>query len=164
MRASRSHDPRAHTRAPTGRRRRLPRVPHHVSRGEVTEGKVDLTGYCMGARLAVLAAGMFPDRIGAVGGFHGGPLVTDSPDGPHLAAENITAEIYFAHAGKDAHMTPEHVAQFDKALDDASVRHRTETYEGVEHGFTQSDTAAYDAAADARHYRELLALFDRNLR
>ncbi|MGW4531016.1 dienelactone hydrolase family protein [Nocardia sp. NPDC004340] len=130
----------------------------------VAAGKVGVTGYCMGARLAVMAAAMFPDRIGAVAGFHGGPLVTDTPDSPHLTVGNITAELYFAHAGEDHHMTPEHIAQFDKALAAAGVRHRTEVYEGAQHGYTQADTAAYDPASAERHYRELLALFDRNLR
>ncbi|WP_336082421.1 hypothetical protein [Nocardia sp. SSK8] len=32
------------------------------------------------------------------GGFHGGPLVTDTPDSPHLTVGDITAELYFAHA------------------------------------------------------------------
>ncbi|MGW5569849.1 dienelactone hydrolase family protein [Nocardia thailandica] len=131
---------------------------------QVAEGKIGLTGYCMGARLAVMAAAMFPDRVAAVAGFHGGPLVTDTPDSPHLAVGNITAELYFAHAGEDHHMTPEHIAQFDKALADAGVRHRTEVYEGARHGYTQADTSAYDPEAAERHYRELIALFDRNLR
>ncbi|WP_454198700.1 dienelactone hydrolase family protein [Nocardia sp. Marseille-Q1738] len=131
---------------------------------QVAEGKVGLTGYCMGARLAVLTAAMFPDRVAAVAGFHGGPLVTDTPDSPHLTVGNITAELYFAHAGEDHHMTPEHIAQFDKALDAAGVRHRTEVYEGAQHGYTQADTSAHDPEAAERHYRELLALFDRNLR
>ncbi|MFI1912335.1 dienelactone hydrolase family protein [Nocardia sp. NPDC020380] len=131
---------------------------------QVAAGKVGLTGYCMGARLAVLAAAMFPDRVGAVAGFHGGPLVTDTPDSPHLTVGNITAELYFAHAGSDHERAPEHTAQFDKALEAAGVRHRTEVYEGSQHGYTQADTSAYDAEAAERHYRELLALFDRNLR
>lgn len=130
----------------------------------VAAGKVGITGYCMGARLAVLAAAMFPERVAAVAGFHGGPLVTDTPDSPHLALGNITAELYFAHAGEDHHMTAEHIAQFDKALEAAGVRHRTEVYAGAQHGYTQADTSAYDSEADERHYRELLALFDRNLR
>lgn len=131
---------------------------------KVAPGKVGLTGYCMGARLAVMAAAMFPESIGAVAGFHGGPLVTDAPDSPHLMVENITGELYFAHAGEDHHMTPEHIAQFDKALEAAGVRHRTEVYDGAQHGFTQADTAAYDAQSDDRHYVELLGLFDRTLR
>ncbi|WP_280425633.1 dienelactone hydrolase family protein [Nocardia carnea] len=130
---------------------------------QVTAGKVGVTGYCMGARLAVLVAAMFPDRVAAVAGFHGGPLVTDTPDSPHLMVGNMAAELYFAHAGADDHMTPEHIARFDEALAAAGVPYRTEVYDGAQHGFTQADTSAYDPAAAERHYRELLALFDRTL-
>ncbi|MFF0456085.1 dienelactone hydrolase family protein [Nocardia africana] len=131
---------------------------------KVTAGKGGVTGYCMGARLAVLTAGMFPDRVAAVAGFHGGPLVTDTDDSPHRGVGNFTGELYFAHAGEDEHMTAEHIGAFDKALADAGVRHRTEIYAGARHGFTQADTSAHDAEAAERHYRELLALFDRTLR
>ncbi|AYF74373.1 dienelactone hydrolase family protein [Nocardia yunnanensis] len=131
---------------------------------QVTSGPVGVTGYCMGARLAVQTAGMFPDRVGAVAGFHGGPLVTDDPDSPHVLAGNITGELYFAHAGEDQHMTAEHIEQFDKALAAAGIRYRTEVYPGAQHGYTQTDTSAYDAESNDRHHRELRALFDRNLR
>lgn len=130
----------------------------------VAAGKVGLTGYCMGARLAVLIAAMYPDRVAAVAGFHGGPLVDDTPDSPHRIVGNITAELYFAHAGEDHAKAPEHTAQFDQALAAAGVRYRTEVYEGTQHGYTQADTSAYDPEAAERHYRELLALFDRTVR
>lgn len=117
----------------------------------------------LAAALAVLIAAMVPERVAAVAGFHGGPLVTDAPDSPHLTVGNISGELYFGHAGRDEHMTPEHIARFDEALAAAGVRYRTEVYEGAQHGFTQVDTSAYDSAAAERHYRELLALFDRTL-
>ncbi|WP_228003292.1 dienelactone hydrolase family protein [Nocardia australiensis] len=131
---------------------------------QVAEGPVGLTGYCMGARPVVLTAAMFPDRVAAAAGFHGGPFVTDTPDSPHLAVGTITAELYLGHAGQDHNKSPEHTAEFDKALDAAGVRHRTEVYEGAQHGYTQADTSAHDPESAERHYRELLDLFDRNLR
>jgi carboxymethylenebutenolidase len=131
---------------------------------QVAGGKVGLTGYCMGARLAVLAAAMFPDRVGG-----GGRIPWWAARHRHSGQSAPDRRKYhrgavFAHAGEDQHMTPEHIAQFDKALSAAGVRHRTEVYEGVQHGYTQADTSAYDPDAAERHYRELLALFDRNLR
>src|SRR4051812_36026678 len=48
-------------------------------------GPIGVTGYCMGARLAVRTAGWHPGTVAAVGGFHGGGLVTDAADSPHLA-------------------------------------------------------------------------------
>jgi carboxymethylenebutenolidase len=129
----------------------------------VTAGPVGVTGYCMGARLALLTAGTHPQRVAAAAGFHGGRLATDAPDSPHLVADRITAELYFGHADQDPSLPPEQIARLDKALDAAGVRYRSEVYEGAHHGFTQADTTAHNPDAEQRHWRELLALFDRTL-
>src|SRR5699024_5243853 len=54
-----------------------------------TDGPVAAIGYCMGARLAVRAAGQFPDDVVAVGGFHGGGLVTSATDSPDHVNEIV---------------------------------------------------------------------------
>ncbi|WP_406361363.1 dienelactone hydrolase family protein [Streptomyces sp. NBC_01579] len=128
-----------------------------------TDGPVGITGYCMGARLAVRTAGTYPERVAAVAGFHGGRLATDSPDSPHLLADRITAELYFGHADQDPSLPPEQINRLDEALTAAGVRHHSENYPGAHHGFTQADTAAYDSTADKRHWTALLALLDRAL-
>jgi carboxymethylenebutenolidase len=43
------------------------------------------------------------------------------------------------------------------------VRHTAELYVGAAHGFTQTDTPAYDEAAAERHWMRLLELFGRVL-
>ncbi|GAA2339413.1 dienelactone hydrolase family protein [Streptomyces kunmingensis] len=129
----------------------------------VTDGPVGITGYCMGARLALYTAGTHPDRVAAAAGFHGGDLANEAPDSPHLLAARITAELYFAHADEDDSMPEEQILRLERALSDAGVKHRCEVYEGAHHGYTQSDTAAYDPAAAERHWTELLALFARTL-
>ncbi|GAA2408160.1 dienelactone hydrolase family protein [Streptomyces glaucosporus] len=126
-------------------------------------GPVGITGYCMGAGLALRTAGTHPARVAAAAGFHGGRLATDSPDSPHLLAGRITAELYFGHADRDPSMPAGQIARLDEALTAAGVRHRSEVYAGASHGFTQADTAAYDAEADARHWRALLDLLSRAL-
>lgn len=127
-------------------------------------GPVGITGYCMGTRLALHTAGGFPERVAAVAGFHGGALATEAPDSPHLAVARITAEVYLGHADEDPSLPPEQIDLLDKALTEAGVRHRTEVYTGASHGYTQADTAAYDAEATARHWTALLDLLDRNLK
>ncbi|MDX2524930.1 dienelactone hydrolase family protein [Streptomyces europaeiscabiei] len=126
-------------------------------------GPVGITGYCMGARLALHTAGAFPERVAAAAGFHGGRLATDAPDSPHLAVARITGEVYFGHADEDPSLPAEQIDLLDKTLTEAGVRHRTEVYAGASHGYTQADTAAYDAGATARHWTALLDLLDRNL-
>ena len=126
-------------------------------------GPVGITGYCMGARVGWRIAAAYPDRVNALGGFHGGGLVTDAPDSPHRSAQQLKAEVYFGHADQDANMNPEQIGTLNDALDQAGVRHRAEVYEGALHGYTMSDTAVYNEAACERHFTELFALLDRTL-
>jgi carboxymethylenebutenolidase len=125
------------------------------------DGPVALTGYCMGARLALLTAGTYPDRVAAAAGFHGGRLATETPDSPHLVAGNVTAELYFGHADQDPSLPLEQRERLEAALTAAGVRHTCEVYPGAHHGFTQADTAAYDREADERHWAALLDLLKR---
>jgi carboxymethylenebutenolidase len=125
------------------------------------DGPVALTGYCMGAWLALLTAGTYPERVAAAAGFHGGNLATDTPDSPHLVADRVTAELYFGHADEDRSLPVEQIERLEGALTKAGVRHRCEVYTGASHGFTQADTAAYDAAAAERHWVALLDLLKR---
>lgn len=127
----------------------------------VADGPVALTGYCMGARLSLLTAGHYPDRVAAAAGFHGGRMATDDPDSPHLVAEHVTAELYFGHADEDPSLPPEQMQRLEDALTAAGVRHRCEVYPGAHHGFTQADTSAYNKEGDERHWAALLDLLER---
>ncbi|KQW10148.1 dienelactone hydrolase family protein [Streptomyces sp. Root369] len=128
-----------------------------------TGGPVGVTGYCMGAGLALRTAGTHPERIAAAAGFHGARLATDAPDSPHLLAGHITAELYFGHADQDSTNPADQIARLEKALTEAGVEHRSEVYEGARHGFTQADTAMYGAEPTDRHWTALLDLFARRL-
>ncbi|MEU9327608.1 dienelactone hydrolase family protein [Streptomyces canus] len=128
-----------------------------------TEGPVGVTGYCMGAGLALRTAGTHPERIAAAAGFHGARLATDAPDSPHLLAGHITAELYFGHADQDSTNPADQIARLEKALTEAGVEYRSEVYEGARHGFTQADTAMYGAEPTDCHWTELLDLFARRL-
>jgi carboxymethylenebutenolidase len=127
----------------------------------VAPGPVAITGYCMGARVGWRIAAAHPDRVAALGGFHGGGLVTDAADSPHLTAGDLKAELYFGHADQDRSMTAEQITVLERALDDAGATYRSELYEGATHGYTMADTAAYDEAACERHFSELFGLLDR---
>jgi carboxymethylenebutenolidase len=129
----------------------------------VADGPVGVTGYCMGAALALRTAGAYPDRVAAVAGFHGGNLATGRPRSPHLVAGQVTAEVYFAHADQDPGMPRGQRERLEAALTEAGVLHRCEVYAGARHGYTQADTAAYDPEAAERHWDELLGLLERTL-
>lgn len=133
------------------------------TRPEVAGSRVGITGYCMGARLALYTAGTYPSRVAAAAGFHGGGLATEAPNSPHLVADRVTAELYFGHADQDRSLPPEQIERLDRALSAAGVRYRAEVYEGARHGYTQADTSSYNEAAAERHWTELTALFGRAL-
>ena len=126
-------------------------------------GPVAITGYCMGGRVAWQIAAAYPDRVAALGGFHVGGLVSDGDDSPHLSAGNIAAEVYLGFADNDRSATPEQIAEVDRGLTDAGVRHRVEVFPGAAHGYTMADTPAYNEAAAERHFDELFALLDRTM-
>ena len=128
------------------------------------DGSIGVIGYCMGARLAVRTAGQLPGTVAAVGGFHGGGLVSDADDSPHLAIAASTAEYLFGHADHDRSMTREQVVALGAALQAAGRPHVNEVYEGAAHGYSMADTSVYDEAAAERHFKELEALLARTIR
>jgi carboxymethylenebutenolidase len=117
----------------------------------------------MGGRVGWRIAAAYPERVAALGGFHVGGLVTDADDSPHRSARSLAAEVYLGHADNDRNMTPEQIAELERALDAAGVRYRSELYPGAAHGYTMADTPSYNEAAAERHYTELFALLDRTL-
>lgn len=123
---------------------------------------VGVTGYCMGARIAVRAAGMDPAVV-AVGGWHGGGLVTDGPDSPHLALATARAAFAFGHASNDGSMPPEAVAALGDALAAAGLAAVNEVFPGP-HGYSMSDTSMYDEESAERHFASLRTLLDGALR
>jgi carboxymethylenebutenolidase len=130
---------------------------------QAAAGPVAITGYCMGARVGWRLAAAHPDRVAALGGFHAGGLVTEAPDSPHRSAADVKAELYFGFADQDPSMSAEQIATFERALDAAGARYRSEVYEGAKHGYTMADTAAFDESARERHFRELRALLERTI-
>ncbi|MGW0142108.1 dienelactone hydrolase family protein [Streptomyces calvus] len=127
-----------------------------TARPEVAAGPVAVTGYCIGGLLAMRTAAAHPGRVAALAAFHA-PVGADGPD----AFAGITAEVHFGHAESD--LTPEALDELDRALDAANVDHTSEIYPGTVHGFTMSDTDAFDPAGLRRHWDRLLPLLDRTL-
>lgn len=130
---------------------------------EFTQGKVAITGYCMGGRHGWQITAAHPDRVAALGGFHTGGMVTDAADSPHLRAPEIKATVYWGFADNDGSMTAEHIATLNQAMDAAGVDYTSEVYPGAMHGYTMADQGAYNEAAAERHYDALFDLLSRTL-
>jgi carboxymethylenebutenolidase len=125
----------------------------------VSAGPVGVIGYCIGAALALRTAAAHPDQVAAVAGFHPGFLVTDAPDSPHHLVSRLSAQVHLGLAEND--MRPETISELNRALDAAGVDYTTEIYPGTIHGFTMSDTDAFNPAALQRHWDRLLPLLER---
>lgn len=130
---------------------------------DVKPGGIGALGYCMGGRLALIAAGTYPDSIHAVASYHGGRLADDDPDSPHRLAPRMKARVYVAGAIEDQSFPDDMKQRLEKALTDARVEHEIETYP-ARHGWVFSDFPVYDAAASERHWRTMLALFEAKLK
>jgi carboxymethylenebutenolidase len=124
--------------------------------------KAGTQGYCMGGALALRTAAAVPDRIGAVGSFHGGGLVTDKPDSPHLLAPKIKAKLYIAIAGNDDQKQPDAKDALRKAFGSAAD---VVVYEPDVHGWCVPDMPqhdgqpTYDKVAADRAWGALLTLY-----
>ncbi|MBW4052924.1 MAG: dienelactone hydrolase family protein [Proteobacteria bacterium] len=130
---------------------------------DVQPGGIGTTGYCMGGRLSLIAAGTYPDSIVAAASYHGGNLANDAPDSPHLLAPKIKARVYIGGATEDQSFPDDMKVRLEKALTDAGVDHELETYP-ARHGWVFCDFPVYDAAAAERHWQTMLALFEARLR
>ncbi len=127
--------------------------------------KVGTQGYCMGGPLVVRTAATLPDRIGAAASFHGGGLVTDKPDSPHLLAPKIKARMYFGIASNDDEKQPDAKDKLKRAFAAASVPVEIEVYPGALHGWCVPDMPLHDGSpiynqpAAERAWSKLLALY-----
>jgi carboxymethylenebutenolidase len=130
---------------------------HLESRAELHDGRIGVTGYCLGGRLSLATAGHFPGRVAASASYHPGGLATDAPDSPHRLAPVIQARVYVAGAIDDPGFDDAQKQRLDDALTAAGVDHRVETYD-ARHGWVPSDTSVHDPAAAERHWQTLFDL------
>lgn len=129
---------------------------------DVSPGRIGVTGYCMGGRFALAAAGNWPERVAASASFHGGNLASDDADSPHRLAPNMKARVFVAGATGDSGFPDAMKARLESALADAGVDHVVETWP-AKHGWTFRDTPVYDQACYERHLRVLQQLFGETL-
>ena len=122
--------------------------------------KMGTMGYCMGGSITMRTAAALPDRIGAGASFHGGRLVTDKPDSPHLLVDRIKARYLFAIAENDDEKDPQAKTALREAFAAAGLPAEIEVYEGTLHGWCPPDSAVYHEAQAERAWSRLLALFE----
>jgi len=121
--------------------------------------KMGTTGYCMGGPLVLRTAATNPERIGAAATFHGGGLVTDKLDSPHLLIPKMKAHFLIAIAANDDAKQPDAKETLKAALAQASLPANVEVYEGTMHGWCPPDSHVYNRNAAEKAWGELLVLF-----
>jgi carboxymethylenebutenolidase len=124
--------------------------------------RMGLVGYCMGGPLVMQTAALAPDRIGVFCSFHGGGVVTDKPDSPHLLAPKIKAKSYFGIATNDAARQPDQKEKLIAAFAAAGNPTQAEIYP-ANHGWCVNEGPVYDEAQAERAWSVMLNMFKTTL-
>ncbi|MFT6011089.1 MAG: carboxymethylenebutenolidase [Candidatus Azotimanducaceae bacterium] len=137
----------------------------HIARdGTADAGRIGAVGYCMSGPFVFAAAAHFPDRIACAASIYGANLMTKREDSPHLMADKITAELYFACAEIDHYAPKDVVDALQAYLNTTPLNYRLEWYPGAQHGFAfPSRGTIYDKPSAERHWVRLFDLLRRNL-
>src|SRR5687767_10895947 len=124
--------------------------------------RIGVQGYCMGGPMSFHTASAVPDRIGAVASFHGGGLVTDAPNSPHLLAAATKASFLIAIAENDDKQRPNDKTVLKETFDKARLMSEIEVYPAA-HGWCPPDTQVYNEPAAEKAWSRLLALYGKAL-
>jgi len=125
--------------------------------------KVGTQGYCMGGPIAFRTAAAVPDRVGGVASFHGGGLVTDKPDSPHLMAAKTKAQFLIAIAANDDARSPNDKNVLKETFEKASLPAEIEVYADAAHGWCPPDSRVYNEAQAEKAWSRLLVLYGKAL-
>ncbi|MEM8987715.1 MAG: dienelactone hydrolase family protein [Pseudomonadota bacterium] len=128
-----------------------------VSRG------LGAVGFCMTGSWTLRAAAAAPDRVRAACSFHGGGLVTEGADSPHLLADRINGGVLIAIAENDHDREPEARDTLIAAFKEAGVPAEIEVYEDAMHGWVPTDSRAYNPEQSERAWHRMLALLETQL-
>ncbi len=121
--------------------------------------KIGTTGYCMGGPFVFRTAAAFPDRVGAAATFHGGGLVTDKADSPHLLIPRMKAHALIAIAENDDKRQPDAKDVLRESFAKANLPAEIEVYAGALHGWCPPDSAVYNREQAERAWQRMTSLF-----
>jgi carboxymethylenebutenolidase len=125
--------------------------------------RVGTQGYCMGGPIAFRTAAAVPDRVGAVASFHGGGLVNDTPNSPHLLVSKTKAQLLVAIATNDDQRSPNEKNVLKETFTKANVPAEIEVYADAAHGWCPPDSRVYNEPQAEKAWSRLLALYGKAL-
>jgi carboxymethylenebutenolidase len=121
--------------------------------------RMGTSGYCMTGPFTLRTAAALPERIGAGASFHGGGLVTDQPDSPHLLIPKIKARYLIAIAESDDKREPTVKDVLREAFAKAKLPAEIEVYAGTIHGWCPLDAKVYNHDQAEKAWNRMLVLF-----
>jgi len=131
----------------------------------VTRDNVGIVGFCVGGRIAYLAATRCPD-LKAASVFYGGRI--SIPFGHGLAPIELTDQIncpILGHFGDlDQNPTPEEVSAIEAQLKDQSKVYDFKMYRNAGHGFFCDERDSYHESSANDAWSRTLAWFDKYLK
>ena len=125
--------------------------------------KMGTQGYCMGGPIAFRTAAAVPDRVGTVASFHGGGLVADAPNSPHLQAAKSKAQFLIAIAANDDARSPNDKTTLKETFAKANMPAEIEVYAGSMHGWCPPDSTVYNEPLAEKAWGRLLVLYGKAL-
>lgn len=139
-------------------------IAHLASLPEARAGRLGITGFCMGGRVAYLMAASNPSIKAAVV-FYGGNIMRPWGEGP--APFDLTGQIQCPLLGlfgeEDGNPDPADVAKLDAELTRLGKTHEFHSYPGAGHAFMSEGRPSYRPAADADAWPRCTAWFQRYL-
>ena len=126
--------------------------------------KIGTQGYCMGGPLVFKTCAAVPNRVGAGASFHGGGLVTDQPNSPHLLIPKMKSRMYIGIASNDDERQPDAKDKLKEAFAAAHVPAEIEVYHSL-HGWCvpdmpeQNGKPIYNKPEAEKAWAKLVALY-----
>jgi carboxymethylenebutenolidase len=103
-----------------------------------------------------------PNRVGAVASFHGGGLVTDKPNSPHIQAAETKAQFLIAIAANDDTRSPNDKNVLKETFAKANLPAEIEVYSGA-HGWCPPDSRVCNEPQAEKAWSRLLELYGKAL-
>jgi len=140
-------------------------VEHLRGHPLVDAARLGIAGFCMGGRVAYLAAELNP-HFRAVVAYYGGNIMKPWGDGPSPfdLSDKLHCPLLFHFGGDDANPSPEDMINLDRELTRLGKEHEFHAYDGAGHAFMNFDNPErYREAAARSSWPRTLDFFARHL-
>lgn len=132
----------------------------------VQSDRIGVTGFCMGGRVAWLAAAV-NSNFKAVAPYYGGNIMTTWGAGstpPFDIADNINCPMLFHFGELDANPSPDDMEKLGAELSRLGKDHTFHTYPGADHAFMNPSGGRYNEAAAVASWPRTLEFFAQHLK